>query len=80
MVVSELQSGSDIIPVDHRSHHQGPPRPRCGEVYVDDERRQATVVVPDGELSLAMGEGGPERATPAPALTGWRIDIVSETE
>jgi len=49
------------------------------EVYVDDENRQATVVVPDGELSLAIGKEG-LNARLAHRLTGWKIDIVSDTE
>ena len=49
------------------------------EKLVDDENRQATVLVPDGELSLAIGKEG-LNARLAHRLTGWRIDIVSETE
>jgi N utilization substance protein A len=49
------------------------------EVYVDDDARQATVVVPDGELSLAIGKEG-LNARLAHRLTGWRIDIQSESE
>ena len=37
------------------------------------------MVVPDGELSLAIGKEG-LNARLAHRLTGWRIDIVSETE
>jgi len=37
------------------------------------------VLVPDGELSLAIGKEG-LNARLAHRLTGWRIDIVSETE
>jgi N utilization substance protein A len=48
-------------------------------VYVDDDNRQATVLVPDGELSLAIGKEG-LNARLAHRLTGWRIDIVSEAE
>jgi N utilization substance protein A len=49
------------------------------EVLVDDEQRQATVVVPDDQLSLAIGREG-QNARLAARLTGWRIDIRSETE
>jgi N utilization substance protein A len=46
-------------------------------VLVDDENRQATVVVPDDQLSLAIGKEG-QNARLAAKLTGWRIDIVSD--
>jgi transcription termination/antitermination protein NusA len=49
------------------------------EVYVDDDGKQATVVVPDDQLSLAIGREG-QNARLAARLTGWRIDIRSETE
>jgi N utilization substance protein A len=49
------------------------------EVLVDDESKQATVVVPDDQLSLAIGREG-LNARLAARLTGWRIDIRSETE
>jgi N utilization substance protein A len=49
------------------------------EVLVDDDARQATVVVPDDQLSLAIGREG-QNARLAARLTGWRIDIKSETE
>ena len=49
------------------------------EVFVDDDLRQATVIVPDDQLSLAIGREG-QNARLAARLTGWRIDIRSETE
>jgi N utilization substance protein A len=49
------------------------------EVLVDDESREATVVVPDDQLSLAIGKEG-LNARLAARLTGWKIDIVSESE
>ncbi len=49
------------------------------EVLVDDENRQATVIVPDDQLSLAIGREG-QNARLAARLTGWRVDIRSETE
>ena len=49
------------------------------EVLVDDDGKQATVVVPDDQLSLAIGREG-QNARLAARLTGWRIDIRSETE
>ena len=83
MVVSELRGEKiDIIPWNDEparfvAKALAPAKVR--EVYVDDEHRQATVVVPDGELSLAIGKEG-LNARLAHRLTGWRIDIVSETE
>src|SRR5207344_2002811 len=44
-----------------------------------DENRQATVIVPDDQLSLAIGREG-QNARLAARLTGWRIDIRSETD
>ena len=49
---------------------------RAYEVLVDDDGRQATVVVPDDQLSLAIGREG-QNARLAARLTGWRIDIRS---
>jgi len=83
MVVSELRGEKiDIIPFNDEparfvAKALAPAKVR--EVYVDDENRQATVLVPDGELSLAIGKEG-LNARLAHRLTGWRIDIVSETE
>jgi N utilization substance protein A len=48
-------------------------------VLVDDETMEATVVVPDDQLSLAIGKEG-LNARLAARLTGWKVDIVSETE
>jgi N utilization substance protein A len=45
----------------------------------DTERRTANVVVPDGQLSLAIGREG-QNARLAAKLTGWRIDIRAESE
>jgi N utilization substance protein A len=45
----------------------------------DSERRTANVVVPDHQLSLAIGREG-QNARLAAKLTGWRIDIRSESE
>jgi N utilization substance protein A len=51
-------------------------------VYPDDdpvEGKTATVIVPDDQLSLAIGKGG-QNARLAAKLTSWRIDIKSATE
>jgi N utilization substance protein A len=46
---------------------------------VDAEERAARVVVPDYQLSLAIGREG-QNARLAARLTGWRIDIHADTE
>ncbi|MDN5804893.1 MAG: hypothetical protein L0H26_09975, partial [Microlunatus sp.] len=45
---------------------------------VDDRARSARVVVPDFQLSLAIGKEG-QNARLAAKLTGWRIDIRPDT-
>ena len=49
------------------------------EVYIDDDTREATVVVPDDQLALAIGKDG-LNARLAARLTGWKVDIQSDTE
>jgi N utilization substance protein A len=49
------------------------------EVHLDDLSGTATVVVHDFQLSLAIGKEG-QNARLAARLTGWRIDIKSETQ
>jgi N utilization substance protein A len=49
------------------------------QVVLDEETRQATVVVPDHQLSLAIGKEG-QNARLAARLSGYRVDIRSETE
>lgn len=48
-------------------------------VIADDEERKAKVVVPDYQLSLAIGKSG-QNARLAARLTGFKIDIKSETQ
>jgi transcription termination/antitermination protein NusA len=49
------------------------------DVQVSEEDRSTTVVVPDYQLSLAIGKRG-QNARLAAKLTGWKIDIKSETD
>ncbi len=83
MVVSELRGEKiDIIPWNAEparfiAKALSPARVR--EVLVDDESREATVLVPDDQLSLAIGKEG-LNARLAARLTGWKVDIESETE
>ncbi|MEI3604635.1 transcription termination factor NusA [Pseudogracilibacillus sp. SE30717A] len=48
------------------------------DVQVDEENKATTVIVPDYQLSLAIGKRG-QNARLAAKLTGWKIDIKSET-
>src|SRR5689334_13098981 len=83
MVVSELRGEKiDIIPWNTEparfvAKALSPARVR--EVYIDDESRDATVVVPDDQLALAIGKEG-LNARLAARLTGWKVDIKSDTE
>src|SRR3712207_9251969 len=83
MVVSELRGEKiDIIPYNDEparfvAKALSPARVR--EVLVDDDARQATVIVPDDQLSLAIGREG-QNARLGARLTGWRIGMRSETE
>ncbi len=52
---------------------------RVREVRLDDDTGTATVIVSDYQLSLAIGKEG-QNARLAARLTGWRIDIKSETQ
>lgn len=49
------------------------------DVIVNEEDKATTVVVPDYQLSLAIGKRG-QNARLAAKLTGWKIDIKSETD
>jgi len=48
-------------------------------IDIKEEERFAQVIVPDEELSLAIGKGG-QNARLAVKLTNWKIDIKSETQ
>src|SRR5438034_723374 len=83
LVVSELRGEKiDIIPCNTEparfvAKALSPARVR--EVYIDDETRDATVVVPDDQLALAIGKEG-LNARLAARLTGWKIDITSDSQ
>jgi N utilization substance protein A len=83
MVVSELRGEKiDIIPWNTEparfiAKALSPARVR--EVFVDDETREATVVVPEDQLALAIGKEG-LNARLAARLTGWKVDIQSDVE
>jgi len=65
-------------PAEMVAHALSPARVSSVEV-VDAEARAARVVVPDYQLSLAIGKEG-QNARLAARLTGWRIDIRSDEE
>jgi N utilization substance protein A len=83
MVVSELRGEKiDIIPWNTEparflAKALSPARVR--EVYIDDETKEATVIVPEDQLALAIGKEG-LNARLAARLTGWKVDIQSEAE
>jgi len=83
-VTSELHGEKiDIIdwsedPAEMVAHALSPARVNSVEV-IDLEARSARVVVPDFQLSLAIGKEG-QNARLAARLTGWRIDIRSDDE
>ena len=83
MVVSELRGEKiDIIPWNPEparfiAKALSPARVR--EVLIDDEGKEATVIVPDDQLSLAIGKEG-MNARLAARLTGWKVDINSESQ
>src|SRR2546423_466417 len=83
MVVSELRGEKiDIIPWNPEparfvAKALSPARVR--EVYRDDDGKEATVVTPDDQLALAIGKEG-MNARLAARLTGWKIDITSDSE
>ena len=49
------------------------------EVRIDEDSGMAEVIVPDYQLSLAIGKEG-QNARLSARLTGWRVDIKSETQ
>ena len=83
MVVNELRGEKiDIVPfsddtVDFVMKALSPAKVK--EVLIDEDTGTATVIVPDYQLSLAIGKEG-QNARLAARMTGWRIDIKSETQ
>ena len=81
-VMSELHGEKiDIVdwsedPAEMVAHALSPAQVTAVEI-VDLEARSARVVVPDFQLSLAIGKEG-QNARLAARLTGWRIDIRSD--
>jgi N utilization substance protein A len=82
-VVNELQGEKiDIIPWSHDVatfvvNALAPAE--VAKVVLDEERERIEVVVPDAQLSLAIGRRG-QNVRLASQLTGWDIDILTEQE
>ncbi len=83
MVVNELHGEKiDIVPFsdipeDFVAKALSPAKVK--EVRIDPETGVAEVIVPDYQLSLAIGKEG-QNARLAARLTGWRVEIKSETQ
>lgn len=87
-VVAELRNEKiDVIrfsadPVDYISNALSPARITTVALYEDvpeNGGKRAEVIVPDDQLSLAIGRGG-QNVRLAAKLTGWKIDIKSESQ
>ena len=83
MVTTELRGEKvDIVPYseDPREFVMRALQPaKVKDVLLDEESGTATVIVNDYQLSLAIGKEG-QNARLAARLTGWRIDIKSESQ
>jgi N utilization substance protein A len=82
-VVNELQGEKiDIIPWTHDPANfvvNALAPAEVAKVVLDEDRQRMEVVVPDQQLSLAIGRRG-QNVRLASQLTGWDIDIVTEQE
>ncbi len=83
VVVQELKGEKiDIIPWDPdpaRLVYNALAPAECTQVIVDEETKTLEVIVPDDQLSLAIGREG-QNVRLASKLLGWRIDVYSETQ
>lgn len=81
-IVNELKGEKiDIVewsedPVIYVSNALSPSK--VVDVLINEDEKSTTVIVPDYQLSLAIGKRG-QNARLAAKLTGWKIDIKSET-
>lgn len=82
-IVNELKGEKiDIVkwskdPIDFVANALSPSQ--VDEVIVNEEDKATTVIVPDNQLSLAIGKRG-QNARLAAKLTGWKIDIKSYSD
>ena len=83
MVVNELRGEKiDIVPFSEDSADfvaKALSPAKVKEVRIHEDTGIAEVIVPDFQLSLAIGKEG-QNARLAARLTGWRVDIKSETQ
>jgi N utilization substance protein A len=83
MVVNELRGEKvDIVPFSEDPQEfvmKALSPARVSQVRIDEETGTAEVIVPDYQLSLAIGKEG-QNARLAARLTGWRVDIKSESQ
>jgi N utilization substance protein A len=83
MVVNELRGEKvDIVPFSEEPSEfvmKALSPAKVKEVRIDETTGTAEVIVPDYQLSLAIGKEG-QNARLAARLTGWRVDIKSETQ
>jgi len=83
MIVNELRGEKiDIVPFSEEPEEfvsKALSPAKVQEVRIDMETGTADVIVPDYQLSLAIGKEG-QNARLSARLTGWRIDIKSETQ
>jgi N utilization substance protein A len=83
MVVNELRGEKvDIVPFSEDPQEfvmKALSPARVSQVRIDEDTGTADVVVPDYQLSLAIGKEG-QNARLAARLTGWRVDIKSESQ
>lgn len=83
MVVAELRGERiDVVPwsedpAQFVGHALSPAK--VARVLINEADHTATVIVPDDQLSLAIGKEG-QNARLAAKLTGWRIDIKSQVQ
>ena len=85
-IVGELKNEKiDIVrysedPVEYIVNALSPARITSVDILADEEnRKEAFVIVPDDQLSLAIGREG-QNVRLAHRLTGWKIDIKSESQ
>ena len=83
MVVNELRGEKiDIVPFSEDSADfvaKALSPAKVKEVRIDEDYGTAEVIVPDYQLSLAIGKEG-QNARLAARLTGWQVNIKSETQ
>jgi N utilization substance protein A len=81
-IVQELRGEKiDIVPWDEdvtRFAANALAPAEIARIFMDEENKELEVVVPDNQLSLAIGKKG-QNVRLAAKLTGWKIDILSES-